>query len=144
MSTESTPLAQTFEAHRPWLLSIAYRMLGSAVEAEDIVQEACLHFLEASPDEVRAPKAFLATIVTRLSINHLKSARVRRERYPGTWLPEPVFTAQADDPESRGEQNESVRMAFLVVLESLTPAERAVLLLRDVFAYEYSAIRSEE
>ena len=140
MSDAQRRLADIFIEHRPSLVGIAYRMLGSAAEAEDIVQQAFVQFMEAAPPGVQSPKALLATIVTRLSINHLKSARMRRERYPGVWLPEPVFTAKDADPASKPELDESIRLAFLVVLENLSPIERAVFLLRDVFEYEYSEV----
>ena len=142
MCDTSCRLADTFATHRPGLVAIAYRMLGSAAEAEDIVQQAFLQFMETAPQDIRSPKAWLATIVTRLSINHLKSARVRREAYPGVWLPEPVFTATDANPSEKSEQDESIRMAFLVVLERLSPIERAVFLLRDVFDYEYAEVAS--
>jgi RNA polymerase sigma-70 factor (ECF subfamily) len=123
--------AQAFEQLRPLAFSIAYRMLGSVAEAEDIVQEAFLRLHGA--EEVAAPKAFLGTVVTRLAIDHLRSARVRRETYPGPWLPEPLV---GDAPA----ELEDVSMALLVTLESLTPVERAVFLLHDVFDYGYDEI----
>ena len=122
---------ETFSAYRPLLLSIAYRMLGSIADAEDIVQDAFVKWQQTRED-VDSPRAFLVTIVSRLCINHLKSARVRRETYVGSWLPEPVLTnTPADD---------SLSMAFLLVLERLSPIERAVFLLREVFDYEYAEI----
>jgi RNA polymerase sigma-70 factor (ECF subfamily) len=123
--------AEAFERHRPLAFGIAYRMLGSVAEAEDIVQEAFLR-LHREP-EVRAPQAFVTTVTTRLSIDRLRSAQRRRETYPGEWLPEPVLGDTAPDPES-------VSMALLVVLESLSPVERAVFLLHDVFDYGYDEI----
>jgi RNA polymerase sigma-70 factor (TIGR02957 family) len=121
------------------MFSIAYRMTGSVGDAEDIVQEA---FLRAAADrsEVAAPKAYLATITTRLAIDHLRSARVRRESYVGTWLPEPLVTDQAPGPAERVEMSDSLSMAFLLLLEKLSPAERAVFLLREVFGYGYDEI----
>jgi RNA polymerase sigma-70 factor, ECF subfamily len=121
------------------MLSIAYRMVGSFSEAEDIVQEAYvrLHETEEPP---AATKAWLSTVVTRLSIDHLRSARVRREQYAGTWLPEPVLVDPAPDAAAQAETAESLSLALLVVLESLTPVERAVFLLRDVFGYGYGEI----
>jgi RNA polymerase sigma-70 factor (ECF subfamily) len=121
------------------MFSIAYRMLGSASEAEDIVQEAFLRFHRESGrgTAIESPKAYLSAITTRLSIDHLRSARVRRERYVGTWLPEPVLT---DDVPQHAETADSLSMAFLVLLESLTPVERAVFLLREVFEYGYEEI----
>jgi RNA polymerase sigma-70 factor (ECF subfamily) len=115
------------------MLSIAYRMVGSFSEAEDIVQEAFVRLHEA--DEVDSPKAWLSTVVTRLAIDHLRSARVRREQYTGTWLPEPVLSDP--DPAVRAE---SLDMAVLVLLESLTPVERAVFVLREAFDYGYDEI----
>jgi RNA polymerase sigma-70 factor (TIGR02957 family) len=117
------------------MLSIAYRMVGSFSEAEDIVQEAFLRFTEAG--EVESPRAWLSTVVTRLSIDHLRSARVRREQYPGTWLPEPIL---ADPSPGAAIQAESLSMAVLVLLESLTPVERAVFVLREAFDYGYDEI----
>jgi RNA polymerase sigma-70 factor (ECF subfamily) len=121
------------------MFSIAYRMLGSASEAEDIVQEAFLRFHHEAGrgTAIESPKAYLSAITTRLSIDHLRSARVRRERYVGTWLPEPVVT---DDFLQHAETADSLSMAFLVLLESLTPVERAVFLLREVFDYGYDEI----
>jgi RNA polymerase sigma-70 factor (TIGR02957 family) len=120
---------------RSLMLSIAYRMVGSFSEAEDIVQEAFLRLHEAG--DVAAPKAWLSTVVTRLCIDHLRSARVRRETYPGTWLPEPVLADPAPDAAVR---SESLSLAVLVLLESLTPVERAVFVLHDVFDYSYDEI----
>jgi RNA polymerase sigma-70 factor (TIGR02957 family) len=127
-----------FAEYRPLMFSIAYRMTGSVSDAEDIVQEA---FLRASKDaDVSSPKAYLATITTRLAIDHLRSARVRRESYVGTWLPEPLVGNSEPDPAELAETSDSLSMAFLVLLESLTPAERAVFLLREVFGYDYKEI----
>src|SRR5206468_10226084 len=117
--------AAAFTAVRPLLLSIAYRMLGSMMDAEDVVQEAYVRWQEAPDTDVRSPQAYLATIVTRLSINHLRSARVQRETYIGPWLPEPVVTAPDADPLGTVELAESLSMAFLVLLERLSPVERA-------------------
>ena len=131
-----------YQQLRPLLFSIAYRMVGSVSEAEDIVQEAFLRFHDAVRKgvEVEAPKAYLSTVTTRLAVNHLRSARVRRERYVGTWLPEPLLTDAADDAAQHAETADSVSMAFLVLLESLSPVERAVFLLREVFGYGYDEI----
>jgi RNA polymerase sigma-70 factor (ECF subfamily) len=133
-----------YEEHRPLLFSIAYRMVGSVSESEDIVQEAFLRFHRAAEEtEITSPRAYLSKATTRLSINHLKSARVRRESYVGPWLPEPVPTeTAADDPEMHAETADSLSMAFLILLESLTPVERAVFLLHDVFDYGYDEIGS--
>ncbi len=125
-----------YAEYRPLMFSIAYRMTGSVGDAEDIVQEAFLR-LTRQPAP-KAPKAYLATITTRLAIDHLRSARVRREAYVGTWLPEPLM--ESEDPAERAETSDSLSMAFLVLLESLSPAERAVFLLREVFGYEHREI----
>lgn len=122
------------------LFSIAYRMSGSVSDAEDLVQDAYVRWLEASEADVRAPRAYLATIVTRLAINHLRSARSQRETYVGPWLPEPLVTEYAPDPSEPVELAESLSMAFLVMLERLSPIERAVLLLHDVFEFDYAEI----
>jgi RNA polymerase sigma-70 factor (TIGR02957 family) len=124
---------------RPLMLSIAYRMVGSFSEAEDLVQEAFLRMHEAG-DAVRSPKAYLSTVTTRLAIDHLRSARVRREQYVGTWLPEPLLADPAPDAAARAETADTLSLALLVVLESLSPVERAVFLLRDVFDYGYGEI----
>jgi RNA polymerase sigma-70 factor (ECF subfamily) len=129
-------LTADFTSARPLLFSIAYRMLGSVSDAEDLVQDAYLRWLDAPEADVRAPRAYLATIVTRLSINQLRSARSQRETYVGPWLPEPLVTEHAPDPSEHVELAESLSMAFLVMLERLSPIERAVLLLHDVFEFE--------
>jgi RNA polymerase sigma-70 factor (ECF subfamily) len=131
-----------YEDLRPLLLSIAYRMVGSASEAEDIVQEAFLRFHRETSKgtEIESPKAWLSTVTTRLAINHVQSARVRREEYFGTWLPEPVLTDTESDIARHAETADSLSLAFLVLLESLGPVERAVFLLREVFGYEYDEI----
>ena len=132
---------------RPLMFSIAYRMTGSVSDAEDIVQEAFLRLTRVLRDgvQVTSPKAYLATVTTRLAISHLRSARVRREAYVGAWLPEPLVTdelapATVPDPAERAEMSDSLSMAFLVLLESLTPTERAVFLLHEVFSYDYAEI----
>jgi RNA polymerase sigma-70 factor (ECF subfamily) len=129
---------------RPLLFSIAYRMLGSASDAEDIVQEAFLRFHRetAAGTRVESPKSYLSAVTTRLCIDHLRSARVRRESYVGTWLPEPLLTDEVSDAERHAETADSLSMGFLVLLESLTPVERAVFLLREVFEYDYDEIAS--
>jgi RNA polymerase sigma-70 factor (ECF subfamily) len=126
------------------LFSIAYRMIGSATEAEDVVQEAYVRFLRdtAAGTRVESPKAYLSTVTTRLSIDHLRSARVRRESYVGTWLPEPLITDEGWEAKRDVETADSLSMGFLVLLESLTPVERAVFLLREVFEYPYEEIAS--
>jgi RNA polymerase sigma-70 factor, ECF subfamily len=131
-----------YEELRPLLFSIAYRMVSSVSEAEDIVQEAFLrtHRAEAGGEKIESPKAYLSAVVTRLSIDHLRSARVRREQYVGRWLPEPLPTDPDSDAAAQAETADSLSMAFLVLLESLTPVERAVFLLREVFDYGYGEI----
>lgn len=135
---------ERFEQHRPLMFSIAYRMLGSVSEAEDMVQEAYLRYQQTDPQTIRAPKAFLSKIVTRLCLDQLKTARVQREQYIGPWLPEPLLTdaeaSETTEPSQLAEQRDTLSMAFLVLLEQLSPAERAVFLLREVFDYEYAEI----
>lgn len=130
---------ETFEAHRSLLFSIAYRMLGSAMDAEDVVQETWMRYRDVDQEEIESPKAYLSTIVTRLSINRLNSARMQRENYIGPWLPEPLLT-HGSTPAQQVDRYEAISMALLVVLERLTPAERAVFLLREVFDFEYEEI----
>ena len=127
---------------RPTSFAIAYRMLGSVAEAEDIVQEALLRVHRAlkAGERIDSPRAFVATITTRLAIDELRSARARRERYVGEWLPEPILTDSRDDPAQHAEIADSLSMAMLVLLETLSPEQRAVLLLRDVFDYGYGEI----
>jgi RNA polymerase sigma-70 factor (ECF subfamily) len=129
-----------FNEYRGLLFSIAYRMLGSVADAEDMVQETFIRWQRASGTEIHSPRAFLVTIISRLCINHLQSARVQREEYFGQWLPEPIVTGPAADPSATSQIDDSLSMAFLVLLERLTPVERAVFLLREVFEYEYSQI----
>lgn len=128
-----------FEAHRPLLFSIAYRMLGSVVDAEDAVQETWLRWQSCDLAAIQNPKAYLLSIVTRWSIDQLRSARRQRETYVGTWLPEPLVERQPS-PADQAELAESLSMAFLVLLETLSPQERAVYLLHDVFAYPFRDI----
>jgi RNA polymerase sigma-70 factor (TIGR02957 family) len=129
----------THEELRPLLFSLAYRMVGGVGEAEDLVQEAYLRLLR-SADEVESPKAFLTTVVTRLAIDHLRSARVRREAYVGPWLPEPLVTETAPGPAERAESDETLSLAFLVLLERLTPVERAVYVLHELFGYSHDEV----
>ena len=131
-------MEETFEELRPYLFSLAYRMLGSAADAEDVVQDAFIRWQRA--DGVANSKAYLSKVVTRLCIDHLRSARVRRESYVGPWLPEPLLTDASPDAAKAVERAESLSMAFLVMLESLSPVERAVFLLREVFGYGYEEI----
>jgi RNA polymerase sigma-70 factor (ECF subfamily) len=129
------------EALRRTGFSVAYRMLGSVADAEDIVQEALLRLHQAeAKEEIASPVAFLTTVVTRLSIDHLRSARVRRAQYFGPWLPEPLLPEAAADAATHAEMADSLSLAFLVVLETLAPVERAVFLLRDVFDLGYDEI----
>ncbi|MCU1219591.1 MAG: polymerase sigma-70 factor [Candidatus Angelobacter sp.] len=130
----------TFDQYRSLLFSVAYRMLGSVADAEDMLQETFIRWQHAANDDIRSPRAFLITIISRLCINHLQSARVQREEYVGQWLPEPIVTGPGSDPLAVIRVDESLSMAFLVLLERLTPVERAVFLLREVFEYEYSDI----
>lgn len=127
---------------RPLLFSIAYRMVASVSEAEDLVQEAFLRVHDAVQrgTRIESRKAYACTVVTRLSIDHLRSARVRREEYVGEWLPEPIVTDRAADPAEHAELSDSLSMAFLVLLEQLTPAERAVFVLHDVFGYGFDEV----
>ena len=140
---EQSTGTDVYEELRPLLFSIAYRMVSSVTEAEDVVQEAFLRYHRARSEgqAIESPKAFLSTVTTRLSIDQLRSARVRRESYAGEWLPEPLLTdADASDPADLAEQAASLSMAFLLLLERLSPVERAVLLLRDVFGFGFEEI----
>jgi len=139
---EPGELDGVYAALRPLLLSIAYDMVGSVGDAEDIVQEAFLRFHRevAAGAEIESPKAWLSTVTTRLAINHVKSARVRREAYVGTWLPEPLLTDAVPDAARHVETAEALSMALLVLLERLNPVERAVFLLRDVFDFGFDEI----
>jgi RNA polymerase sigma-70 factor (TIGR02957 family) len=127
---------------RPVAFAIAYRMLGSVSGAEDVVQEALLRVDQAldAGEQIASPRAFVATVTTRLAINELRSARARRERYVGEWLPEPIITDGNDDPAQHAETADSLSLALLVLLESLSPEQRAVLLLHDMFDYGYPEI----
>ena len=138
-----TEVAEAYVDLRPLLFSIAYRMLGSVSEAEDVVQEAFVRYQRALADgtAVESPKAYLSAVVTRLGIDQLKSARVRRESYVGEWLPEPLVTDEgAGDPAGIAEQADTLSMSFLVLLERLTPVERAIFLLHDVFDYSFDEV----
>jgi RNA polymerase sigma-70 factor, ECF subfamily len=153
---DPTAAAEAFDELRPLLFAIAYRMLGSVTEAEDIVQEAFLRYHRVvsaeepdGPARPESPKAYLSAVTTRLCIDHARSARVRRETYVGQWLPEPVLTDMAapgpaswagTDPASLAEQSDTMSMAFLLLLERLSPVERAVFLLHDVFSYGYDEV----
>src|SRR3990172_3938753 len=140
MASVAEQQADVFTEHRSLLFSIAYRMLGSVMDAEDMVQETYLRWQRASPGEVRSPKSYLSTVVPRLCIDQLRSARAQREQYIGPWLPEPLITEEAETMDGRLELADSLSIAFLLLLERLTPTERAVFLLRDVFDYSYPEI----
>src|SRR5438105_11873923 len=129
-----------FNTDRPRLFSIAYRMLGSASDAEDVLQDGWLRYRGADRSDIRSPKAFATTIVTRLCLDRLKSAKTTREQYVGEWLPEPVLTSEVEGPDTMLQRAESVTLAFLVLLEKLSPEERAVFLLKDVFEYDHAEI----
>jgi RNA polymerase sigma-70 factor (TIGR02957 family) len=130
------------EQLRPGAFAVAYRMLGSVSDAEDVVQEALLrlHAALERGEEIASPRAYVATVATRLAIDELRSARARREAYVGEWLPEPLVAEPSEDPASQVELADSLSVAFLVLLESLTPEERAVLVLHDVFDYGYGEV----
>lgn len=136
----SEDIAQIFQRYRPLLFSIAYRMLGSATDAEDIIQDAFLRWLEADDQQIQSPKAYLSTIIIHLCLDQLRSAREQREIYTGPWLPEPIITGQMPELSETVVQAESLSLAFLLMLEKLNPLERAIFLLREVFEYEYSEI----
>src|SRR5262249_50638540 len=129
-----------FSSDRPLLFSVAYRMLGSASDAEDVLQDAWMRYRSAEQSSIRSPKAFATTIVARLCLDRLKSARNLREEYIGPWLPEPILTSQLKTPDAVLQNAESVTLAFLVILEKLSPEERAVFLLKDIFEYEHAEI----
>ena len=131
---------EAFSQHQPLLFSIAYRMLGSVMDAEDAVQETFLRWQQAPHDDVRSPKSYLSTVVTRLCIDQLRSARTQREQYIGPWLPEPLVVEEQPDMDEQLALADSLSMAFLVLLESLTPTERAAFLLREVFDYDYGEV----
>src|SRR5258708_13942121 len=138
-------MTESFETYRTYLFAIAYRMLGSAMEGEEMVQETCPG-LQGTPKElIGSLKAFLTTIISRLCVDQLHLARRTREQYLGPWLPEPIITAddrQVISPEERVDREETISMAFLLLLEQLQPVERAVFLLREVFEYDYGEIAS--
>jgi RNA polymerase sigma-70 factor (TIGR02957 family) len=133
---------EEFEELRPSAFAIAYRMLGSVTEAEDVVQEGFLrlHRAREGGERIASPRAYLSTVVSRLSLDHLRSARVRRETYVGDWLPEPLVASADDDPARKAEMADSLSLAFLVLLESLSPEQRAAFLLREVFDEPYDRI----
>ena len=134
------PDAETFEAHRDLMFAVAYRMLGTVADAEDAVQDAWLRWSAAPRRGVTQPRAYLTKIITNTSLNRLRSVRARRESYLGPWLPEPLLTRENPDSSERAVVAESVSLAMLVVLESLTPEERAVFVLREVFGLTHGEI----
>jgi RNA polymerase sigma-70 factor (ECF subfamily) len=136
MTSQATAL---FEEHRQLLFSIAYRMLGTVMDAQDMVQDTFIRWHE-STECIQSPRAWLTTVLTRLCINHLGSARVKRETYVGSWLPEPLVEARDGQPEEAAELADSLSLAFLVLLETLTPTERAVFILREVLGHEFSEV----
>ncbi|MFE1882633.1 RNA polymerase sigma-70 factor [Streptomyces diastatochromogenes] len=141
MSADTT--TDIFEEHRPFLMGVAYRMLGRVADAEDVIQDAWLRWSRADREEVREPRAYLVRITTRLAIDRLRQVRARGEAYVGPWLPEPYATDFADtvpDTADRALLADSVSLAVLVVLESLSPLERAVFVLREAFGYPYAEI----
>ena len=138
-------VVESFESYRPYLFSIAYRMLGSAMDAEDMVQETYLRYQTTPAEPIRSLKAYLTTIIIRLCMDQLQLARRKREVYVGPWLPEPILTTttpSSEDPAERVDREESISLAFLVLLEQLQPFERAVFLLREVFEYAFAEIAS--
>jgi RNA polymerase sigma-70 factor, ECF subfamily len=137
---DAAGLGRIAQQQRPRLIGLAYRMTGSLNDAEDIVQEALLRAHRAQAEDIESPAAYLTTITTRLAIDHQRSARVRRESYVGPWLPEPITADPAPDAVASAELADTLSMAFLVVLETLSPDERALLLLHDVFAYPHADI----
>ena len=137
---ELDPAAAHFEEHRGYLFAIAYRLLGTASDAEDIVQDAYLRWRQSTDEHIRSVRAYLATIVVRLCMDELRSARARREVYVGPWLPEPVVTTGQADLTDSIVMRESLSFAFLLMLEKLSPLERAVFVLREVFDFDYAEI----
>jgi RNA polymerase sigma-70 factor (ECF subfamily) len=138
-------MEESFERYRSYLFAIAYRMLGSAMDAEDMVQETYLRYQSTPHGSIISLKAFLTTIISRLCVDQLHLARRKREQYLGPWLPEPIITADIPaeiSPEERVDREESISLAFLLLLEQLQPVERAVFLLREIFEYEYAEIAS--
>jgi RNA polymerase sigma-70 factor (ECF subfamily) len=131
----------TYQGMKPYLFAVAYRMTGSASDAEDLVQDAWLRYLDAGSPKVNSLRAYLTTIVSRLALDHLKSARIQREQYVGEWLPEPVLTSEATlGPADIAVQREQVSIAFLTLLERLTAEQRVVYVLREGFDYSYDEI----
>jgi len=139
--SESGPADAAYQRERPYLFSVAYRMTGSASDAEDLVQDAWVRYLDAGSPSVNSLRAYLTTIVSRLALDYLKSARVQRERYIGPWMPEPVLTSDAlPGPEESAEQREEISIAFLTLIERLEPEQRVVYVLREGFGLSYEDI----
>ncbi|WP_282607761.1 RNA polymerase sigma factor SigJ [Pelagibius sp. Alg239-R121] len=138
--TQNLEANKVFEAARPMLMGLAYRILGSAAEAEDVVQDTLLAWMSADHEKVDRARNWLATVCTRKAVDTLRSARHARTNYVGAWLPEPIHTQVLDTPESEVALSESITTAFLLVLERLAPKERAAFLLRDVFAMDYGEV----
>ncbi len=132
--------ADIFEKHRPVLFRLAYGMLGRVAPAEDAVQEAFLRWQKQDAEQIRSPKAWLSKVINRICLDEIKSARYRKEEYIGPDLPEPMTAQRSDSPEEIAEMAESLSMALLVLLEKLTPVQRAVFLLREVFDYDYASV----
>jgi RNA polymerase sigma-70 factor (ECF subfamily) len=137
---ERSELGSRFERHRRHLVGLAYRMLGSYAEAEDVVQDAFLRFQAAEPESVRDPRGYLSKTVARLCLDRMKSARAQRETYVGTWLPEPIVDDAGLSPESAGELADELSFALLLTLERLSPLERTAFLLHDVFDMDFPAV----
>ncbi|MEM8672839.1 MAG: RNA polymerase sigma-70 factor [Cyanobacteria bacterium P01_G01_bin.67] len=137
---DSIDWLEEFNQYRSLLFAIAYRMLGSIMDAEDMVQETFLRWQQTPKKSIKSTKAYLSKIITRLCIDQLRSARARREQYVGSWLPEPIVTESSTDPTKMAELADSLTIAFLILLEQLSPLERAVFLLREAFGYEYGEI----
>lgn len=143
MTPDDTSSARVFTEHRGLLFSIAYEITGSVADSEDVLQDSYLRFAKVDPDTVQDPRAYAAQVVTRQALNALRSAQRRREEYVGPWLPEPLLTAADEsgaDPSTKVELAESVSMAMLLVLETLSPLERAVFVMREVFGFDYAHI----
>lgn len=135
------PTTQTYRSVRPWLFSVAYRMTGSASDAEDLVHDAWMRYLDAGSPDVESLRAWLTTTISRLALDYLKSARVKREQYSGMWMPEPVLTtAVLDGPEATAEEREQVSIALLLLMERLTPEQRVVYVLREGFGLPHDEI----
>src|SRR5438128_9791857 len=140
MKQDDAAFADAWREYRRYVLDVAYRVLGSISDAEDVVQETFARLLKQDADQIQDVRGWLVVVATRLCLDQLRSARSRRESYVGTWLPEPVIEGETDDPSDRITLDDSVRMAMLVVLERLTPAERAAFVLHDVFGFSFDDV----